>query len=145
MEVKTESKQPGSINNFAVFPGNYPQVVRDAFSRRKEKWREVPKDESLQKANFIWKPTNFDIKTYSRINKIMEDTPLTQRKFLINHLENIRGITTKTGLVRSLKQYYKKNSEAIDCGYSVFDTTPTSFVLTSSLDTYEYFQFERRF
>ena len=23
-----------------------------------------------------------------------------------NHIENIRGITTKTGLVKSLKQYY---------------------------------------
>lgn len=32
--------------------------------------------------------------------------------FVINHLENIRGITTKTGLVRTLKQFYKDKQEA---------------------------------
>jgi len=61
---------------------------------------------------------------------------------VVNHLENIRGICTKTGLVRTLKQFYKDKSDAskiilitvisiVECGYSVFDTTPTSFVVTS--------------
>lgn len=31
---------------------------------------------------------------------------------IINHMENIRGITTKTGLVRSLKLYYKRTVAA---------------------------------
>ena len=31
---------------------------------------------------------------------------------IINHMENIRGLTTKTGLVRSLKLYYKRTVAA---------------------------------
>ena len=31
---------------------------------------------------------------------------------VINHFENIRGICTKTGLVRSLKKYYNTNEQA---------------------------------
>lgn len=31
---------------------------------------------------------------------------------VFNHFENIRGICTKTGLVRSLKKYYHSNAES---------------------------------
>ena len=65
--------------------------------------------------------------------------------FMVSHLENNREITTKTGLIRSLKQHYKQNQSAIDNGYQVFDTTPTTFVVSSNLDTYEYHQFVRRY
>lgn len=34
---------------------------------------------------------------------------------VINHIENIRGLTTKTGLVRSLKLYYKRCVAASKC------------------------------
>lgn len=52
---------------------------------------------------------------YSKIEKIQRDRfvkgdPSSQ--LVVNHLENIRGITTKTGLIRTLKQYYKDNHEA---------------------------------
>jgi Tubulin-tyrosine ligase family len=33
----------------------------------------------------------------------------------------------------------------VETGYSVFDTTPTSFVVTSQLDTYEFHQFVARY
>jgi hypothetical protein len=33
----------------------------------------------------------------------------------------------------------------VESGYSVFDTTPTSFVVTSQLDTYEFHQFVARY
>lgn len=33
----------------------------------------------------------------------------------------------------------------MEAGYSVFDTTPTSFVVTSQLDTYEFHQFVSRY
>ncbi len=33
----------------------------------------------------------------------------------------------------------------VENGYSVFDSTPTSFVVTSKLDTYEYHQFVARY
>jgi hypothetical protein len=62
----------------------------------------------------------------------------TSNELVVNHLENNREITTKTGLIRSLKAYYKDNIQSIESGYSVFDTTPTTFVVSSNLDTYEY-------
>jgi len=66
-------------------------------------------------------------------------------EFVVSHLENNREITTKTGLIRSLKGYYKHNQSTIDNGYQVFDTTPTTFVVSSNLDTYEYHQFVKRY
>ena len=67
------------------------------------------------------------------------------KELVVNHLENNREITTKTGLIRSLKAYYKNNIEAIQNAYGLFDTTPTTFVVSSNLDTYEYFHFVKRF
>lgn len=67
------------------------------------------------------------------------------RELVVSHLENNREITTKTGLIRSLKVFYKDNQNAIENGYQVFDTTPTTFVVSSNLDTYEYHQFVKRF
>jgi hypothetical protein len=40
-----------------------------------------------------------------------------QNELVVNHLENNREITTKTGLVRSLKAYYKDNIHAIENAY----------------------------
>lgn len=31
---------------------------------------------------------------------------------VINHLEKIKGISTKTGLIESLRNYYEKNGDA---------------------------------
>ena len=39
------------------------------------------------------------------------------KELVVNHLENNREITTKTGLIRSLKAYYKDNIEAIENSY----------------------------
>jgi hypothetical protein len=41
----------------------------------------------------------------------------TSNELVVNHLENNREITTKTGLIRSLKAYYKDNIHAIESGY----------------------------
>lgn len=60
------------------------------------------------------------------------------KELMFNHLENNRELTTKTGLIRSLKNYYRDNIAAMDNGYQVFDTTPTTFMVSSNLDTYEY-------
>jgi len=34
------------------------------------------------------------------------------KELVVNHLENNREITTKTGVIRSLKAYYKDNIQA---------------------------------
>jgi hypothetical protein len=41
----------------------------------------------------------------------------TGNELVVNHLENNREITTKTGLIRSLKAFYKDNIHAIESGY----------------------------
>ena len=55
-----------------------------------------------------------------------------------NHLENNREITTKTGLIRSLRNFYQTNEGAIKAGYQVHDTIPTSFIITAQLEDLEY-------
>lgn len=79
-------------------------------------WKEVSKDSVTfskdQPINFIWKPTQFNFKLYSVIDRVMFDSYNYQSSYIekqlcINHLENIQGICTKTGLIRTLKQYYK--------------------------------------
>lgn len=76
--------------------------------------------------------------------QILEGKP-GNRKIVVNHLECHRELTTKTGLIRSLKYYYKDTVQFIEVGYQVFDTTPTSFVVNSNLETYEYNQFIERY
>ena len=53
-------------------------------------------------------------------------------------MENHRELTTKTGLIRSLKYFYKDNVSFQEHNYTVFDSTPTSFVVNSKLETYEF-------
>ena len=48
---------------------------------------------------------------------------------MYNHIEGLRKITTKTGLVKSLKEYYKNNSLCLKNKYEVFDSTPTTFII----------------
>ena len=73
--------------------------------------------------------------------RYLQDYGSAGKELVINHLEGHREITTKTGLVRSLKYYYKDNITFVENNYQVFDTTPTSFVVSSKLETYEYHQF----
>ena len=54
---------------------------------------------------------------------------------LVNHFANIDGLTTKTGLLRSLKEYYAKH--AMEC----FDATPTTFICTSDTSEREWLEF----
>jgi hypothetical protein len=50
-----------------------------------------------------------------------------------NHFEQLRQIATKSGLVKSLKQYYYTNQHARNYGYQEFDTIPTTFVVRSKV------------
>lgn len=62
-----------------------------------------------------------------------------------NHLENNREITTKPGLIRSLRNFYQNNDAAIMASYQVHDTIPTSFIITAQVEDLEYRQFHTRF
>ena len=71
-----------------------------------------------------------------------------------NHFEVIKGISTKDGLVRSLKRYYENNPDAgksnlwfflVSAGYGAFDSTPTSYVVSANLDDADYYDFKKRY
>lgn len=76
---------------------------------------------------------------------LLEQEGNPNRQIVVNHLEGHRELTTKTGLIRSLKYYYKDTVHFIEQGYQVFDTMPTSFVVSSKLAEYEYAQFIERY
>lgn len=67
-----------------------------------------------------------------------------RRHIVINHLENIKGICTKTGLLRSLRKFYKQ-AAPVSCGYSVYDSTPTSFIVLADCGDAEYQGFLQRY
>ena len=50
---------------------------------------------------------------------------------MFNHFEVINGICTKTQLIKSLRNYYESNEEAKAANYSIFDSTPTTFVINT--------------
>lgn len=64
---------------------------------------------------------------------------------VINHLENIKGICTKTGLIKSLRRFYKSYPDALAGGYTVHETTPSTFVVLSECQDPEYQAFTARF
>ena len=51
---------------------------------------------------------------------------------MVNHFEGVPSVCRKSGLVRSLKSYYENCQKAVDCNYSIFDTTPTTFLVNVS-------------
>ena len=57
----------------------------------------------------------------------------------------IRGITTKTNLIKSLKNYYEHNEQAKLAHYTLFDTTPTTFVIARATDDREISSFMARY
>ncbi len=58
-----KSFRGGIQYKFAVFPGNYPQYIRDALSEREGRnviWIELePNLESINICDFVWKPFNY--------------------------------------------------------------------------------------
>lgn len=52
---------------------------------------------------------------------------------------------TKTGLIRSLRRFYKSNVESAAAGYSVHDTTPSTFIVVPNCNDFEYQNFIKHF
>ena len=53
----------------------------------------------------------------------------------------MREITTKTGLIMSLRKYYRRTSESFEAGYQATDTVPITFVLDSNFNDQDYKDF----
>ena len=57
---------------------------------------------------------------------------------IYNHLENHKEITTKTGLIRSLRNYYTSSEQALMNSYQTHDSIPTSFIISAQYEDFEY-------
>jgi len=54
---------------------------------------------------------------------------LTRDLLIYNHFEVLKGLVTKTGLVRTMRHFYLNNDQAKQANYQIFDSTPTSFLV----------------
>jgi hypothetical protein len=112
---------------YAVGRGNYPNQIIDALQSRGN-WEQVSEDTAIETADFYWRPINFGAEGYFRLNKRLIEKP----KFIFNHFEVLNLICTKTNLIRSLRVYYENNEAAKLAGYTIFDSTPTTYVISRS-------------
>lgn len=93
---------------FYVYGGNYPETVINALHSRKN-WVQCKELESIERAHFLWRPFNYSGEFYKRIDKRGASK---QSPFVYNHFEVLKGLVTKSGLIRSLKQFYFNNDLA---------------------------------
>ena len=93
---------------YYVYGGNYPETVIKQLAARGN-WVQCRETESIEKCHFLWRPVNYNIDGYKRMDRRFQ----TKGQVLIyNHFEVLKGLTTKTGLIRSLKQYYYSSDSA---------------------------------
>ena len=105
--------------------GNYPKTFI-AVLRARGNWAEVCPEDAIDVANFLFRPVNFGLSGYAKLdarNKCTDDL------LVFNHFEVLRDICTKSGLIRSLEHYYKHNKDARAANYTIFDTTPTTYLV----------------
>ncbi|KAL4488030.1 hypothetical protein ABPG72_009368 [Tetrahymena utriculariae] len=126
---------------FLIFNGNGSHFIRSDLLKR-QNWDEIKsmQDEkrSIKNSDFIWSSQNFHYKIFS----IIEDLePEQQQKLLVNHFETNKYMCTKNGLIKSLRNYYQHNLQSSQVGYSVFHTTPTTFIVKQGFEDIEFQKF----
>jgi hypothetical protein len=129
--------------------------VADALLARGNWSQWTNETEAIEKCHFLWKPFNYTPEYYKRIDKRMSGVKAHTNPFIYNHFEVLKGLVTKSGLIRSLKSYYYNNELASkfltikilgQAGYSIFDSTPTTFLLSSgSSDDSDWNDFQSRY
>ena len=60
------------------------------------------------------------------------------QKLVYNRFESIKDICSKNGLIWSLRRYYHGVLGALEQDYTVFETTPRTFVIESYLDLLQF-------
>jgi hypothetical protein len=89
---------------FAVTKGNFPNHVIKALGERGN-WKQVmEEDQAIETTDFFWRQVNLGFSGYDKVDKRLTTN---SKPFIFNHFEVIRGICTKTNLIKSLKSYYE--------------------------------------
>jgi hypothetical protein len=91
----------------------------------------MEEDQAIETTDFFWRQVNLGFSGYDKVDKRLTTN---SKPFVFNHFEVIRGICTKTNLIKSLKSYYECLEAAKAAHYSLFDTTPTTFVIARATD-----------
>ena len=111
-------------------------MVREAIALRKTTdgsniWNEVPAvTENILNMDLVWKPVGFV--RNSAFDYMSRRCNHVNRPFAYPHYENIGILSTKSGLVKTLRSYYDKDLFFKDSGYSLEHTMALSFIVPSS-------------
>ena len=95
--------------SFATGRGNCPGHVVHALKARGN-WTQVAEEVAIDNSNFYWRQLNLGFGSYDSLDARIESDP--SKPIFLNHFETTRAITTKTGLIRSLQNYYNASEEA---------------------------------
>ena len=71
-------------------------------------------DDHVTPVDFYWRQVNLGYSGYNKVDMRLRANP---SPFIFNHFEVIRGITTKTNLVKSLPAYYEGHELARQASY----------------------------
>lgn len=66
-------------------------------------------------------------------------------RLVFNHFEVLNLICTKTRLIKSLRSYYDGLDSVKKENYSIFDSTPTTFIISRASDDRDVHLFLQRF
>ena len=115
-----------SYFTFDVGPGNYSSQITNLLKARGN-WREVYELQAFQEGNFYWRQCNLTVHDYIQFNTRLRLNPV--KPIFFNHFEKNSDICKKTGLIKTLGNYYNQLDAAVANKYTVFETTPTTFVI----------------
>lgn len=121
-----------SKNSYVVYPGNNPAVIENALKKRNV-WQVLPPDRDILNASFLWKQLNYSNKTYDDFEELLKLLPAKHvtpinMQVLLNHFEYNYLITTKSGILKTLKYYYSHEMALSDRSIHIHDVIPTSFM-----------------
>lgn len=68
-----------------------------------------------------------------------------KKTLVYNHFENISVLSSKTGLLKTLRDFYSTNKEAKLVQYKVEDTLPMAYIITSNPTETEFMIFKKKF
>ena len=86
--------------------------------------------QTFQRGNFYWRQLNLSFQDQVQFNARLRLDPV--RPIMFNHFEKRVMIGSKIGLIKSLTHYYSSIDQAINSNYTVYDSTPTTFVVERS-------------
>lgn len=124
---------------FSVYLGNFPNVIREALALRRFPddapiWKEVkPETDNIPSMDMVWKPVGF-VRTNGYDMMMKRCVMKPERPLVYCHFENIQILSTKPGLIKTLKEYYGKTEKFKKVGFQYTHTMALSFLISANGD-----------